>query len=106
MYLAVHSLDHFALIVPDPETGAGFYSSFGLRTSTADNALKLETPSGVAGVLYEGPAKHLHHVTFGIAAGERDAFCTRLEDGGIALLDPPREAQTEGVWFRDPDGNL
>ena len=73
---------------------------------TASNALKLEANNGVAGLLYEGPAKHLHHVTFGIAAAERDAFRTRLEDGGIALLDPPREAQTDGIWFRDPDGNL
>ena len=106
MHPSVHSLDHFALWVPDAETGGDFYSSFGLRSSASGNALKLEAENGVAGFLYEGPRKALHHVTFGIETQERDAFRKRLESGGITLLDPPRDTASDGLWFRDADGNL
>ena len=105
---AVHSLDHFALSVPDVEAGGAFYSSFGLETIEAENALRLETPRGVAGFLYEGPRKRLHHITFGIDAAERDVFKQRLEAGSVKVLDAPAElhASGDGLWFADPDGNL
>ena len=103
---AVHSLDHFALTIPEPQAGADFYSNFGLRTSANGNALRLETDNGVAGFLYEGATKHLHHLTFGIEGSERNAFRDRLEAGGIKLVDAPREYESDGLWFQDPDGNL
>ena len=106
MDLAAHSLDHFALTVPEPQAGGEFYSSFGLRTAASGNALRLETDNGVAGFLYEGQTKHLHHLTFGIDTSERNAFRDRLESGGLTLYEAPRECESDGLWFRDPDGNL
>lgn len=106
MALSVHSLDHFALDVPDAQTGAEFYANFGLRTTDAGEALKLEAGNGLAGLLFEGAHKRLHHLTFGIAADERRAFQKRLEDAGVTLLDPPRGVDSDGIWFRDPDRNL
>lgn len=107
---AAHSLDHFALTVPDANTGGSFYANFGLKSSSSGNALKLETPRGLAGYLYEGPRKRLHHLTFGVDAADRQALQRRLEAGGVVLLDAPRNVapgeDADGLWFRDPDGNL
>jgi catechol 2,3-dioxygenase-like lactoylglutathione lyase family enzyme len=105
---AVHSLDHFALSIPSPEGGGAFYTSFGLTSRATANALRLETPRGLAGFLYEGPRKRLHHLTFGVDAVERDLLKAGLERGGVTLLDPPRDVadEADGLWFRDDDGNL
>jgi catechol 2,3-dioxygenase-like lactoylglutathione lyase family enzyme len=106
MDAAVHSLDHFALCVPDVDAGGEFYADFGLRPAAAGGALQLETPSGVAGFLYEGGPKRLHHLTFGIDARDAAELKGRLERGGIRLVDAPRERESDGLWFRDVDGNL
>lgn len=103
---AVHSLDHFALSVPNADAAKKFYEEFGLVASGAVNALRLDAQNGVAAFLHEGARKRLHHVTFGIESEERDAFAQRLEGGGVRLLDPPTELASDGLWFRDVDGNL
>ena len=105
---AVHSLDHFALSVPDPDAGGAFYTSFGLTASARPNALRLDTPLGLAGFLYEGPRKHLHHLAFGVDAAELGVLRQALEKGGVALLEPPRDVADDaaGLWFLDPDRNL
>jgi len=104
--LAVRALDHFALWVPDAERGADFYANFGLRSTSDGNSVRLDAENGLAGALYEGDSKRLHHLTFAIAAEDVHAFRTRLEDGGISLGDPPRDVDSDGIWFHDADGNL
>ncbi|MGQ3031971.1 MAG: VOC family protein, partial [Ferrovibrionaceae bacterium] len=37
--LAVHSLNHFALAVPDLQAAQAFYTNFGLRARTEGNLL-------------------------------------------------------------------
>jgi catechol 2,3-dioxygenase-like lactoylglutathione lyase family enzyme len=64
MPAAVHSLDHFALWVPDAAVGAEFYRDFGLTPTEAHSTVRLEAANGLAGYLHEGPRKRLHHVTF------------------------------------------
>ena len=103
---AVHSLDHFALTVPDLQRGADFYSAFGLRSTRNGNALRLEAQNGIAAHLHEGPRKRLHHLTFGIDEHERARFAKRLEKGDVELLDPPADTNSNGLWFRDLDDNL
>src|SRR5579884_1289891 len=58
--LAVHSLDHFALSVPDLTKAQEFYELFGLRTAERGAGLELRTLDGLAGYLYEGPRRTLH----------------------------------------------
>lgn len=107
MRAAVHSLDHFALSVPDPAIGAEFYRDFGLTPRDAPDAVRLDAANGVAGYLHEGSRKHLHHLTFGIDADAAAEFQNRLQVEGIALTDAPRGvANGDGFWLRDPDGNL
>ncbi|MGH7329507.1 MAG: VOC family protein, partial [Polyangiaceae bacterium] len=71
-------------------------------------ALRLNKTRGLAGLLYEGASKRLHHLTFGVEAAEREALKRGLEAGGVRLIDAPLEtgADGDGIWFRDPDGNL
>jgi len=105
--LAVHSLDHFALDVPDASAGGTFYQDFGLATAVSGNSLELRTPNGTAGFLYErAPRKKLNHLAFGIAREERAPFQKQLEAAGIRLVDAPKEIGTDALWFRDPDENL
>jgi catechol 2,3-dioxygenase-like lactoylglutathione lyase family enzyme len=100
MTAAVYSLDHFALSVPDVEKGAAFYRDFGLMPVAADNAVRIDAANGVAGFLHEGPRKRLHHLTFVIDGGATAEFVSRLHAEGVERVDG------DGVWFRDPDGNL
>ena len=107
MTAAVHSLDHFALSVPDPAVGAAFYRDFGLTPVDGSKTVRLDAANGVAGYLHEGPRKHLHHLTFGIDADAAPEFRSRLSAASIALEDSPAEvANGDGFWLRDPDANL
>jgi len=107
--LGVHSLDHFALSVPDLEKARDFYSAFGLEVLPHGNLLSLHTsahPQQQWGLILEGSAKRLHHLSFGIFEGDLPRFKLRLEQRGVPLLDPPRGIETTGLWFKDPDGIL
>ncbi|MGH7660578.1 MAG: VOC family protein [Vulcanimicrobiaceae bacterium] len=107
MPAAVHSLDHFALSVPNLEAGAEFYRDFGLTTFANGNVVRLDAANGTAGYLHEGPRKRLHHLTFGIDADTLQEFTERLRANDVALADSPKGVQDgDGLWFRDPDGNL
>lgn len=104
---AVHSLDHFALWVPDAAVGAEFYRDFGLTPVETQTAVRLEAANGLAGYLHEGPRKRLHHLTFGIDPDAAAEFRARLKAERVAPADPPDGvADGDGIWLRDPDGNL
>jgi catechol 2,3-dioxygenase len=106
--VGVHSLDHFCLTVPDLGAARDFYGSFGLDVREHSDGLHLHT-DGVDhcwGVLREGAAKRLHHMSYGAFADEIDEFARRLQRMGVVRLDPPRGIDSNGLWFRDNDGNL
>jgi catechol 2,3-dioxygenase-like lactoylglutathione lyase family enzyme len=106
--LGVHSLDHFALAVPDLETARAFYSAFGLDVLAHRNGMAIHTAGHPreCGVLLEGPTKRLHHLSLGVFADDFERFRQHIEKRGVRLLDPPRGIETPGLWFRDPDGTL
>jgi catechol 2,3-dioxygenase len=107
--MAVKALLDYALEVPDPTAGERFYSHFGLVDEPSrDGAVHLR-PAAVprdAVVLYPGPRKRLHHVTFGAPGGELEATKASLQRAGVREVDPPRDAPDGGIWVRDPDGHL
>jgi len=105
-FVAVHSLDHFALAVPDLTVAERFYTAFGLDVVDAADGLHLSAPQGKAAVLREAPGRHLEYISFGIDAADYKPFQQRLEAGGVVLLDPPYASEADGFWFRDPDGVL
>ncbi len=106
--LGVHSLDHFALAVPDLEEARRFYAGFGLDLREHGAALDLHTEGHPHrwGVLSEGRRKALQHISFGIFEDDAERFRAHLERCGVARLDPPPGAASNGFWFRDPDGIL
>ncbi len=104
--LAVHSVDHFALGVPDLAAAERFYGTFGLTVDDAPSGLRLSTPQGLAGRIGEAAQRRLEYLSFGIDADALAPFGRRLEAGGVARADPPRGAPGDGVWFRDCDGVL
>jgi len=107
--MAVRSLLHYALEVPDQTVGERFYRSFGLvEEAGRDDAVHLRpAPLARESVrLYAGPRKRLHHLAFGAPGAEYAATVESIRRAGVSEVDPPRAAAGDGLWIRDPDGNL
>ena len=106
--LGVHSLDHFALTVPDLELARRFYNAFGLHMPEEGGKLGIYVPGQPHrwGILSEGPRKQHGFISFGVFEDDFAGFRKRLQDLGVKQLDPPAGHETNGLWFRDPDGNL
>jgi catechol 2,3-dioxygenase-like lactoylglutathione lyase family enzyme len=66
--LGVHSLDHFALTVPDLEGAERFYTAFGLDVKGEGTAGVVRTKASEHrwALLLEGKTKRLHHLSFGV----------------------------------------
>lgn len=106
--LGVHSLDHFAMIVPDMKVAQDYFAHFGLDVRERGNFLELRTYGSdhTWGIVVEGPRKRLHHISFGCYADDLPLFKSRIEGNGIKLVDPPTGNQSNGIWFRDYNGLL
>ncbi|WP_215908764.1 VOC family protein [Phreatobacter stygius] len=106
--LGVHSLDHFNLVVPDLKAADSFYTAFGLDMRTFGNSLGFHTEGHGHrwGTVSEGDRKQLSHLTFGCFDDDLARFRHRLQELGMPQLDPPPGFESNGLWFRDPDGSL
>ena len=106
--LGVHSIDHVLFSVPDIAEAARFYGAFGLELKNEDGKLDLYTASNPHrwGAVTQGPKKSLRHISFGAFEDDFPKFKQRLETMRIALIDCPRGFESNGLWFRDPDGTL
>src|SRR3954467_6450938 len=101
--LGVHSLDRFNFAVPDLAAAQTFYSSFGLQVKEQDGALDLHTHGHPHcwGSVVEGPRKKLQFISFGAFEDDLPRFRARLDHLRIARIEPPPEARSNGIWFRD-----
>jgi catechol 2,3-dioxygenase len=106
--LGVHSLDHFNFSVPDIEQARKFYSSFGLDVRDERDALAIYAHGHPQrwGTVVEGPRKKLRFISFGAFEDDMPRFRARLDQRRIEQLDPPAGFESNGLWFRDPDGTL
>jgi len=104
--LAVHSIDHFALEVPDLEEARRFYGTFGLDVRDEAGGLALYTfgHPHCWGRLFKAPAKRLHYISFGIFPEDEAAFAAHLDACGARRIDPPAGASADGIWFAGFDG--
>jgi len=104
--LGVHSLDRFNFSVPDADAARKFYSSFGLDVREEGNALNIYTHGHPHrwGSVVEGPRKKLQFISFGAYEDDLARFRARLDELRIDQIDPPPGAESNGLWFRDPDG--
>ena len=107
--MAVRNLQHYALIVPDPETGKQFYEDFGLegRVDGDQVVMRCEGRDQDQVVLTEGPKRKLHHICFGTNEEGRATIQARVEETDDAtLVDAPNDLPGPGLWIRDWEGML
>ena len=107
--VGVHSLDHFAIDVPNLDEASRFYSNFGLDVQAGSDGLHLHTFGHAHrwGLVCPGPKKRLRHLSFGAFADDFTRLCGRLKSLGIDVEHaPPTDTESDSVWFRDCDGTL
>jgi len=106
--LGVHSLDRFNFAVPDLAAAKNFYACFGLDVRERAGALDIRTHGRPHrwGSVTEGPRKRLAFISFGAYEDDLPRFRERLERLRIERRDPPPGAESNGLWFCDPDGTL
>lgn len=105
--LGVHSIDHFALEVPDIAEARRFYTQFGLEVPDSDDAIELyakDSPHRWAVIRQGTGPKRLRYLSFGIFADEVDAFQGHLDNCGVRHIDAPQGAEADGIWFESFDG--
>src|ERR1043166_8759581 len=93
--MAVTSLLHYALEVPDQTIGEKFYCNFGLAPASArDNAVHLR-PAPLkrdSTLLYAGPRKRLHHLALGAPGDDFEQIKESLRRANVHEVDPPPNA--------------
>lgn len=106
--MSIRSLQHVALAVPDPALGKQFYTDFGMqgRDDGTRVIMRCAGRDQDQMILVEGKQKRLHHIGLGASAEAIKALTRRLEKNGHKLVDAPRDAPADGIWFRDPDDVL
>lgn len=104
--LAIHSIDHFALAVPDLDEARRFYETFGLDVRDEAGSLALYTfgHPHCWGRLFKRDVKRLHYIAFGIYAEDEAAFAAHLDALGVTRIAPPAGASADGIWFAGFDG--
>ena len=106
--LGVHSVDHFNFVAPDLKQAQKFYADFGLDVREEGDGLGLYTAGCDHrwGRVGEGAGKKLGYLSFGAYAEDLERLRARLRQFGVRQLDAPRGFESNGIWFRDPDGTL
>jgi catechol 2,3-dioxygenase-like lactoylglutathione lyase family enzyme len=103
--LAVHSLDHFAIDVPDLEEARRFYTAFGLDVRDVPGGIGLHTVGHPHrwGFVRQGAHKHLLYLSFGVYADDLPAFGAHFEAIGLKRI-TPAQADLGGLWIEGFDG--
>lgn len=104
----LHSLHHVCLAVPDLEVGRRFYTTMGLQARTLADGLAFQCAGRMQDQvrLVEGPKKRIAYVSFGTSPAGLAQIAERLAANGIARIDAPVRDNTDGLWFRDIDGDV
>ncbi|MBX3567885.1 MAG: VOC family protein [Rhizobiaceae bacterium] len=107
-FLGIHSVNHFVMAVPDLHEAERFHTAFGLDVvdHRAGYAVRTDGSDHDWGYFVEGGRKQLQHLSFGVFEQDLQRFKHHLESLGIKLLAPPKGFESNGLWFRDQDGNL
>src|SRR5437762_7611007 len=105
--VSVHSVDEFAIGVPDLAEAERFYDAFGLRVRHEGDALGLYTQGHPHrwGRVYGGlPRKKLLWLTFGAYEQDVPDLRRQLASVGASEASAPSGADPGGLWTRTPDG--
>ena len=106
--LGIHSVDHFNMIVPDLQKAQKFYTDFGLDVREEEAGLALYTFGHQHrwGCIGEGSKKRMNYLSFGAYAEDIERLRQRMTRFGVAQIDAPAGFESNGIWFRDPDGTF
>ncbi|SAK76452.1 VOC family protein [Caballeronia ptereochthonis] len=104
----IHSIDHFALDVPNLDEATRFLDAFGFRLEPRPGQLLLRTPGSdhVWARVREGGRKQLAYLALHCFADDFAPLCEQVLNAGGTAAEPARLAPDDGFWFHDPDGNL
>jgi catechol 2,3-dioxygenase-like lactoylglutathione lyase family enzyme len=107
-HTGVHSIDHFALAVPDLRVAAVFYQAFGLRATPAGDHLELRAAGHehVWGRIYAGASKRLAYLRMNCHAADYVALSRRIAAHAEPAQPFGAAPDKQGCWFTDTDGNL
>ncbi|SOE06286.1 catechol 2,3-dioxygenase [Variovorax sp. YR752] len=104
---SIHSVDEFAIGVPDLMDAERFYDAFGLQVRREGDALGLYTVGHPHrwGRVYGGlPCKKLMWLTLGAYEEELAEIRRQVKSVGASESVPPPQADAGGFWIRSPDG--
>jgi catechol 2,3-dioxygenase-like lactoylglutathione lyase family enzyme len=104
----IHSIDHFALEVPDLSQAKHFFDTFGLTVRQAKDELELQA-SGSShrwGRLFPGRHKRLAYLSFNCYEKDLEGLKRQVEATGKKLAEPHARGHNEGFWCHDADDNL
>lgn len=104
--LAIHSIDHFGLEVPDLAEARRFYEAFGLDVRDEDGGLALYAAGNPHcwGRLIKGDTKRLAFISFGIFAEDEAGFAAHLAAQGTKRIAAPAGGSADGIWIEGFDG--
>lgn len=104
--LGVHSIDHFAVEVPDLAQAKAFYEAFGLDVREESGGLGLYTDGhGQRWARFtKGPVKQLRYLSFGLFGEDEAPLAARLDEQGVKRIAPPEGASHRGLWIEGFDG--
>jgi catechol 2,3-dioxygenase len=104
---AVHSIDHYALIVPDLGVAEHFLDAFGLRVVRRQHCLEVFAQGEHCWArIYGGGQKRLAYLSLNCFEADLAPIRQQLLHCGARFADPSPFANGEGLWFLDADGNL
>ncbi len=104
---AVHSIDHFALHVPSLDEAERFYTTFGLQVERTDRELNLRAADAHRWArILPATGKSLAYVAFNCYEDDLQAIRHQATQAGANFDIQSPYCTEEGIWFRDPDGNL
>ena len=106
-HVGVHSIDHFALHVPDLTEGRRFFESFGLRVTAEGIGLALRASGSEHcwARLVSGGGRRLAWLALSCHAEDLGLLSERVRASANQAAPHPAAPQ-DGLWFHDPDGNL
>jgi len=106
--LGAHSIDHFAIEVPDLEEARRFYTLFGLEVRDENGGLGLYTkghPHCWGVITKGGETKRLAYLSFGIFEDEMEAMSLHLDEAGAKRIAAPIGVSgSNGIWIEGFDG--
>jgi catechol 2,3-dioxygenase-like lactoylglutathione lyase family enzyme len=104
---AIHSIDRFAISVPELDAARRFFTAFGLDVRDVPGGLALHTFGSEhcwASVHESGRPKRLEYLSFGAYPEDLEPLARRARESGAATADPHPLSDGKGIWMRDPDG--